>query len=48
VEEEPLVVTSGFVSKNSLRVGKLASSARDGNVNPRLWRHKLTIITGRT
>jgi hypothetical protein len=45
VEEEPLLVTSGLVSKNSLRVGKLASPARVGNANPRLWRHKLTIIT---
>ena len=38
-------VTSGFVSKNSLREGKLATSARLGNANPRLCRHKLPIIT---
>ena len=48
MEEEPREVTSGFVSKKSLREGKLASYARLGNANPRLHRHKLTNITPRT
>ena len=48
MEEEPREVTSGFVSKKSLREGKLASSARLGNANPRLQRHKLSNMTQRT
>ena len=48
MEEEPREVTSGFVSKKSLREGKLASSARVGNENPGLGMHKLANITLRT
>ena len=47
MEEEPREVTSGFVSKKSLREGKLASYARLGNVNPRLYGHKLSNMTRR-
>ena len=47
MEEEPREVTSGFVSKKSLREGKLASYARLGNVNSRLYLHKLSNMTGR-
>ena len=42
------MVTSGFVSKNCVREGKLASSDRRDNTNLRLARHNLSNITKRT